>query len=245
MGYKRKFTGPMAARKRIRSMKKRQTRRVFSAKGRSRIAKICKKVLFQKSETKRAYYSHGKFELWHNADDTQHNANICTLNPETAQGMPNQGTGDTSDRIGDEIYMTGFKLRFLCGQKFDRPNVNWRLIIGAVPKNYAYAYNTFFNNISGNVLLDPVNTDLVSILHQSYFKPNAQGVPGTSNAEYTIAKQLWIPRKKKYKFSTNTAQTHNDQQILMILHTYDAYGTLTTDNIGYVQVWQETIFKDF
>ena len=47
--------------------------------------------------------------------------------------LPTQGVGD-NQRVGDQIYTTGFQLKMLIGQKVDRPNVTFRYLVSPVPK---------------------------------------------------------------------------------------------------------------
>ena len=105
--------------------------------------------------------------------------------------MPAQGVGDT-DRIGDHIRVTGFRLRMLIGQKSDRPNVNFRWVCVAAPKGSSYNYNDWFISTTNNVLLDDVNTDYLKILKTGIWRPNEAGLVSTGTKEYTFTKKIII-----------------------------------------------------
>jgi len=191
------------------------------------------------TEPKSKTASLGKTELNHNQ-----RYNICELNAY----MPSLGTAD-DERNGDRIYISGFKVRLLCGQKFDRPNVTWKFWILQNQKFASLANN--WRAVTNNVMLDPLNMDQVKrVLYSRNFKPlnstmSASAIPaGTESKEYTFTKSFWIPYKKEYKFHDNGQLTHQDDPITMFVACYDAYGTLNTDNIGYVQVFLETFYRD-
>lgn len=221
--------------------RKRYTSRVASRKTISRIAR---QVVLRAAESKSKPSSHGKLELYHNVPGGPQ-----ILNYESNVHMPIEGSGD-NERNGDRIMVRGFRIRCLYGSKWDRPNITWRVICAAVPKTYSYNYNTFFRPISGNALLDDINTDLVTVLFQKYMKPQQSTmtkdpVAGESTSlEYTFCRRYWLPRKVTYKFQDDGSYTHNDKQIFLLTLAYDAFGTLATDNIGYVQTWCDLVYKD-
>lgn len=169
--------------------------------------------------------------------------------------MPQQGSGDTQ-RVGDKVISRGFKLHLLFGQKRDRPNVTWRVIVLAQrPGVGALTYAQMFKNVSGNGLLDEINTDAYTVLYQKYMKPlkslgnMSVEVPAVGSdipeaKEYTFTRKIFISRKKMYKFETDGGTIHDDKDIYLYALPYDAYGTLSTDNIGYVQVWTKFLYKD-
>lgn len=204
------------------------------------LKKIVSKMIYKKAESKHRHADFGKIELYHNLMTIQKiNDTSC---------MPSQGTGDLQ-RIGDQINVSGFYIRILCGQKNDRPNVTWRFLIVKVPKDTSASYNTFFDNVTGNVLLDSVNKDKVQVLKSFTYKKylgNQSLVMGTPHVlrEITFPIKLWVPYKRTYKFQTDSSITHTDGDIYLLSFAYDAYGTLTTDNIAYIQTTTTMYYKD-
>lgn len=235
MPYKRRYV----------SKKKRVPRRARASTGMKRrtLATLVKRIVMRKTESKCRRHAFEKAELYHNAfygvPATGFVANINSY-----AVMPAQGAGD-NQRIGDQVYLTGFRLKMLIGQKADRPNVSFRYYVLKVPKGSSITYGNWFNSTTGNILLDDPNTDFVKVLLQGLWRPNEAGLANVSGDEYTFAKRLWVPYKKLLKFGpADAATTHNDDDIYFVLMAYDAFGTLVSDNIAYVQMGQEIFYRD-
>lgn len=217
----------------------------------SAVKKIAASVMLRKSEQKHINYNHGKIELYHNTGSPT----FKSLN--ASDTMPTQGVGD-NQRIGDRITAQKLQLRLLCGQKYDRPNVTWRVIVFSVKSGQApingLGINQFFEQTTGNILLDNINTDLARVHYQKYFKPlksslmalDASGVNGNDvTKEYTFAKKININFKNKtIVFQSNGGVVTNERDYYIYVGVYDAFGTLVTDNIGYYQMWSQLKFKD-
>lgn len=201
------------------------------------IARIARSVVLRAAETKTKPHSWGKMELYHNSLSM-----VTELNQ--LQGLPQQGNDDHS-RNGDSILARGWKIRMLIGNKADRPNVTYRIVVVArtTPSTPGYAH--IFNNVSGNGLLDNVDKDTNTILYQKWYKPNRGFVDSseTGAREFTLPYKFWLGRRKTYKFDS-AGYLSNDSKVWLCVLAYDAYGTLTTDNIAYVQLWTDFIYKD-
>lgn len=223
-------------RRRIIKRRKRLFRRT---RGRGKLVPLIRRTLFRLAEGKDKAYAWDKAELYHNVPQV-----VAVPNSADNLRMPMEGNGD-DERNGDKIYARGFKVRMLFGHKSDRPNITWRVIAGVVPRDYVYSYNTFFTATTNNSLLDEVNKDLVTVLYQKYMKPSQSTFFGASTfKEYTFARRFFIRRKKMYKFQTNGSAVHDDRQILLVVVPYDAFGTMASDNIGYVQTYTNFLYKD-
>jgi len=230
----------MPARRNYKTKPKTKTpKKITSTKG---LVKLIKKVTLKQTESKSKAYSWGKTELNHN---TYHY--IGEMN--TSFAFPAQGVGD-DQRVGDRIKSSGYKLRILCGQKFDRPNVTWKFWVLKQPINYSTGNS--FRNVTGNVLLDPPNLDQVEKVLKCFTWKPAQSTMMTSNGttasqltrEYTFTKSIWIPHRHDYKFQTDAQRVHDEEPIVIVVTCYDATGTLVTDNIGYIQIFQELFYRD-
>jgi len=203
-------------------------------------AKRVKRVVMRVSETKRCPISWNKVELFHNVFSVSQNFLI-----NAAATMPTVGGSQQANRIGDVINVMGWKVKMLLGQKADRPNVTWRIIVYSIPKNGSVAYGDVFKNITGNVLLDEHNTDTTRILYQKYLRPSPSLDGNASAKEYTFTHKCFIPHKKTYKFGpAENVGTHNQSDVYIAVIVYDAFGSVITDNIGYCQVFTEMQFKD-
>lgn len=203
--------------------------------------KLIKAEILKTAETKYKTASIGKTELYHNS--------LNNLGMSFSSTWPGQGDGD-GQRNGDEIYIQGWKVRLMFGSKADRPNVNYRCFIVKYQHQLTgdiNTYSNFFHNTTGNGLLDPVQYKRFKVLKT--FKLRAKGTSmevGEAGKEFTRTKELWVPMRRKIKFvadASNTAVNINADISLIVL-AYDAYGTLITDNIAYVQGATTLYYKD-
>jgi len=201
------------------------------------MVKLIRRTVLRVAEPKHTMNAVAKVELYHNT------FSFCLhLNDSTA--MPTQGTGDNM-RVGDQINVSGFKIRSLFGQKSDRPNVNFKWYVIEAPKGLSPSYANFFSNITSNVLLDEVNKDAVKVIRSGSMRPNQAGLTATGDDEFTFAKKWFIPYKRLYKFGPAAATTaHNQPEVYLVVFAYDAYGSLITDNIAYIQAIKEVFYKD-
>lgn len=243
MGYKRKASS-FRARPAKRARRGYRRPRWTSKLAKRNISRIARQVVLTAAEGKEKTTDHGKTELYHNSL-----AKVATINGANSTVMPMQGNGDTQ-RNGDRIIARGFKVHCLMGQKADRPNITWRVIVVAQrPGTAGLTYNQLFKNVSGSGMLDEINDDMVTVLYQKYWKPLKSSIvtanAGVENSqEFTFSKRFFIPRKKVYKFDEDGSAQHDDKLLMLYMLPYDAYGTLITDNIAYSHVWTKFIYKD-
>lgn len=208
------------------------------------VTKIAKKAVRQVAEPKQYNYSFGKTELYHNS---------LSLITKINNNFPYQGTGD-NQRIGDRIFLTGIDIRMLLGQKQDRPNVTFRVIVFSVKSNTAQIsglnYVQIFDNTTGNCLLDSVNTDEIKVIKQYFFKPAQAAMIGFNagtgvGKEYTRPYHIYIPFKRNVVFQSDNGIIPDMRDYYVVVMAYDAYGSITgTDNIAYCQLWTKMYFKD-
>jgi len=219
--------------------------RASAPASRRRLVSLIKQTVLRKVETKERHANFGKTEIYHNAFYSGTPINTGFVWPLNDSGiMPSQGVSD-NQRVGDEINMTSFSIKLLVGQKADRPNVNWRYLIMSVPKGSPITYANWFINTTGNVMLDDPNRDFVKTLKQGFWRPNEAGLVGGSADEYTFTKRITVPYKKLLKFGPGGGvTTHNDNDLYFVLVGYDAYGSLQTDNIGYVTGSSTLYYRD-
>lgn len=225
-------------RRRTAKAKSKYTKRSMSY---NTVRQIAQKVISRNTETKIKDLNVGKIEYYHNVPQ------LLELNQSGA--LPTRGTG-MADRIGDSIKKIGTRHTMLIGGKQDRTNVTYRLQYVTYPRDASYSYSSFFINKTGNALLDRMNTDLVKIIKTIYVKPQRSGMlfgqhatnPGSR--EYTIAKKVWLPSKSIIKFPDGGTSEASNRKFGVLITAYDAYGTLDTDNIAYVQHLISNYYKD-
>ena len=197
------------------------------------------KVQLKNSETKYRNMSLPKLELYHN--------NLYPMDDLMAV-MPIQGDTDGS-RNGDEIMATGIKIRLMVGQKADRPNVTFKIFVVSYDEDTSGAptYSNFFHNASGNGLLDAVQSKRYNVKKALTIKSRGTSMEvGESGKEFVRPYSLWIPLRKKLKFQKDDTNkvTNYPQNLKILVFAYDAYGTLGTDNIGYIQGCATLYYKD-
>lgn len=200
------------------------------------------KLLDQKMETKFKNGLVNKTELYHQT--------YSFLGNPFAICYPVQGTGDTQ-RIGDSINQKGIQVKMLFGQKFDRPNVTFRIFLFASQQKAGFPTAAQLMDLTtGNVLLDQPNTDYAKCIYQKTLKknyPNLAAVGGVvASDEMTWVHKFYIKRPKKIIFSSDNGVEagFSDLRYDLIVAAYDAYGSLGTDNIGYVQTFFRYYYKD-
>jgi hypothetical protein len=141
------------------------------------------------------------------------------------------GTG-VSNRIGNSIFVRGMSIRMVLNRKTDRPNVSYRVVVvattpGAGVDNYVELF-------AGNSFCAPVYPAAAVVLHDSSF-PKDQGTVMTQQAtpdkERSNLFDTFLDIRKTVPYSTDgTALT----VLRCYVVAYDAFGTLTSDNIASV-----------
>lgn len=148
-----------------------------------------------------------------------------------------QGVGDPNDqannkaRIGDEILLRNFNIRFWLSNKLDRPNVMYKLYLfwydNAVTLSDAVVYFT-----QGNKMLDRINNENIGVIDQKTVFSKEMYLNGTEKFEHSQLCTLngnWKGKKVKYD---DGAVQPSHKNIGICVACYDAYGTLQTDNIA-------------
>lgn len=226
-------------RRRSAKAKSKYTKRALSY---NTVRQIAQKVVMKNSETKVKDWNVGKVEYYHNQPQ------LLEIN--SSDALPSRGNG-VDARDGDSIRKVGTRHTMLIGGKADRTNITYRLMYITYPRDSAYSYNTFFINKTGNCLLDRINTDRVKIIKTIYIKPQKSSIvthnsngSGGGDREYTIAKKVWLPSKSIIKFPEGGSSEASNRKFGVLISCYDAYGTLTSDNIAYIQHLVSNYFKD-
>lgn len=194
------------------------------------------------------------------SDGTQisHN-NFITLDPnllETTQGA-GAGNNNTSNRIGDKITLKKIDVAMMVELNERYSDVSFRIMVVKMAKGDTLTTATLFNGLSGNKMLDTVNTERFSILYQKWFKitarnkgtlQNEQGVQsgyygvGASSANQgdvqsraTRIIKFSIPYKKFASSGVITYENASSQvkfyDYKVILYSYSNWST--SDALGY------------
>lgn len=208
----------------------------------NQLATMMKKVALKTTETKFKNISLQKWELYHNKNKSSAvniSSSLCTQ------------SDDDDGRIGNEIYLTGIKFRLLLGQKSDRPNVTFKIYVVEWDTNQAGTetnHSHFYHNVTGNVLLDAIQSHRFKILKKIVYKSNIGSMEvGEVAKEKTFPLSFWLPMNRKINFQTDTgtmASMGMKENLKVVVAAYDAYGTVDTDNIAYIQGCASCYYKD-
>ncbi|ALY05857.1 hypothetical protein [Ctenophore-associated circular virus 1] len=203
--------------------------------------RLIRRMILKTTETKYKTIALDKEEIYHNK--------LYNFSKNLLEVFPSQGTGDGA-REGDEIVTTGMKVRMILGQKSDRPNVSYKVWVvhyDDSTSGNAITYGNFFHNVTGNGMLDAVQNKRFKVLKAFTIKSKGTTIEaGETSKEFVRPVKFWIPFKKKLKFVSDASNKASNilPQMNVIVLPYDAYGTLGTDNIAYMQGSCTLYYKD-
>lgn len=116
--------------------------------------------------------------------------------------IPAQGDGDNL-RNGDEIYAKGFRIRMQIENDAGKHNNTWKfwLVEWNTIQGTPCIPSEFFHAVTGNNLLDTVQTDRWKANLLGVFRTKARDVDPTSKTNVFINK--WIPFRRKLCFKSD------------------------------------------
>ena len=172
-------------------------------------------------------------------------------------------------RIGNEIYLKEFETRFWLSNKLDRPNVMYRITTFWYPTAGALAPtpDNVYLNAGGtfpNVMILRPNTGVIQVISDKFiFSGNnyaqpyqtqpepviiGPGILGREASQLRVIKKYYKNKKVTYEAvsGTGTGQVSavKGKDIYVAITAYDAWGTLTSDNIASYAVNWSMKFKD-
>lgn len=184
-----------------------------------------------------------------------------TLRHNSPYALPNLmqlpiGTGENG-RIGDEIIGKYINIKFWFSSKQDRPNVMYRIIFYRAPATEDNTYSDIMENVSGNNMIDYVNTEKYSSIKQIMFQIKNNTMMGPAGGLLGTSYDWYMKENSKYiscsiplgnsKIKYQNGETHPKYQkfnIKCVIFAYDAYGTLTTDDIATFAYSSRLYYKD-
>jgi hypothetical protein len=165
------------------------------------------------------------YQLYHNVPVAM--ANAVSLFDNITQGV---GLGQ---RVGSRIFAKRLRARFVFNNKTDRPNCSYRVAVTAAPASTnTDAFSELFSQ-GGFTGVHAITNSL--LLYDTVFPLNqGSGMENnmTPNKERSFNHTLDIPLNHAVVYST--ADSKATTALTVWLVAYDAYGTLTTDNIASV-----------
>ena len=205
---------------------------------RKNLVRLIKSVAMSKSETNYRSNSQETGALTHNTV-----TEIMKLWDNNGNGIfPGQGTTD-GNRVGDEIEAVGIMIRGQIEIPYDRRDTLCDIYYVTNNTNVGgIAYSTMFHNVTGSVLLDPIQSKQFSQVRKCgryRVRSTDAGMHSTGAwlAENVITKTImfkkWIPLKKKIKFmsDTTTVTTNLPELGGLYLACADSLSTGAEDNV--------------
>jgi hypothetical protein len=152
----------------------------------AKLKKIVRRALSRAVEVKQTVHSA--------TDGTQifHN-NFIVLDSnvlETTQGTADHMTASTNNRIGDEIMLKGVSMKLMVELNERYSDVTFRMFVVKKAKGDTLDASTFFTGLSGNKMLDNINTERFSVLYTKTFKVTAPN-QGTQQNSHACILNLW------------------------------------------------------
>lgn len=222
-------------------------KRATAKRSNAKLVSLIKRVALRQKESKNLPYSHGKIELYHNAGSPASGRILPTpIELDGVNQMPPQGFGDLQ-RNGDKIVQKGIKVRLLLGQKLDRKNLTFKIIVvRTTPSSVPNTIAQLFDNQTGNIMLDSINTDRVKVVYYKMIKKTMNPDNDTYGGarEFTHFHNFYLRLQRNISFTADAGKDFAGQKHYMYAFCYDAYGTLISDNCGYIQTYSNLYFKD-
>lgn len=99
----------------------------------------------------------------------------------TTQGTTDPAIGNGANRIGDEINLKGVSMKFMLENNHRFSDTTFRIMVVKAAKGDVPTTATLFNGLSGNKMMDTINTERFTIVHSKYVKVK-QGNSGAATA---------------------------------------------------------------
>lgn len=150
---------------------------------RNTVKSLVRKEVNKNIETKQSVYSATDgTEIGHNSFITIDNTPLYTT-----KGVTDPQASQTSNRIGDEINFKGLQMKMMLELNERYSDVTYRILVikssrGDTPQN-----TTLWNNVSGNRMLDTINTERYTVIYQKWGKikaPNYGALSAVEGASY-------------------------------------------------------------
>ncbi len=227
------------------------------------VRQIAKSETLRLAETKVVGRSSENNQLYHN---------VALIQGPFLQAIQ-QGTADptlqtnANARVGDEILLKSFSLRYWLSNKFDRPNVMYRITQfwypnrGGAPPNPAEIY--FNGGTTKNTMIARVNNEVIRVIKDTYVfsgpsymnagpGPITQIPPseGVERSQIKFLTSNWKAKRIKYLDIGGSGAPGvaggipKNHDIYVCITAYDSWGTLTTDNISSFALDYQMSFKD-
>ena len=246
-------------------------RRYRSRRGRGGLTKLIKKVSLSNSEPKIASQlfsslaNPGHLTLGHNK--TFYQGNLL----KSSQGEhANPGTNVTDNRIGNEIFAKGLKLRMQLINAPTKANVTYKVFVFRYRTAETLQDSMFWSGPSGaganqNRMIDFVDTREITILKTFTLQTSSRTANMNQSTTYTNSshpyilgtasdgstpgmhstyRDIWIPLNRKIRYDDNNAPTPKFTDIGLAVLAYDVNNTPQETPLGYLDFVSRLYFRD-
>lgn len=241
----------------------------FSKKMAKEVRKISKETTLRLAETKVVSRLTENNQLYHNSTII-HGPYLQTIK----KGLNDPTLGSNANaRVGDEIILKEFQQRLWLSNKNDRPNVMYRIttfwfpqtaLVATVPvPSDVYFFAPTLANQPNTMILRP-NTETIKVISDKFiFSENNYAVPtqtqpypviagpgiwGRERSQIRTINSRYKARKVKYLDSgvdgIGAGGPVKSHDIFVAITAYDAWGTVTSDNIASYASNVSIKFKD-
>jgi len=138
-----------------------------------------KRYLYKHAETKTSQSDISDYQqIQHNSFINIFPNNILNTTP----GVNDPTTGNTQNRIGDQITLLKCSIRMMIELNERYSDVTYRIIITKSARGDTPTINTLFKGMSGNKMLDEINYERYSVIYQKWGKIKAPPLSMGRNA---------------------------------------------------------------
>ena len=201
-------------------------RSALSKKQKTEVRKLAASVVSSMAEDINKVEIGENIQLFHNKP--YYKGSLLALE----QGVSDDNTQSSKKvRKGDKITLKNINIRYWLSNKNDRPNCMYKGILfwykSGVSLTDAIVYYT-----QTNKMLDRYNTEQIRVIDTFIVKPGAMFLNGTEKFEHSYLATLNKSYKRKNITYNENGTVPKGWDMGFALVTYDAYGTLQTDNIA-------------
>jgi hypothetical protein len=154
-----------------------------------------------------------------------------------------------NQRIGDRIRLLRYQARMLLNNKSDRPNVTYRFVLVAV--TYSSITDTpieLYMASQSNYLTGFIDSTQAMVVYDKIIAQPSAPVPffpsGGTKYERSTFVEIDVPVNQNAIWSRNGIGALQRVMFIPFVVAFDAYGTLTTDNIASLQCDSQLTFSD-
>lgn len=204
-----------------------------------RVRKIALDTVKKQSETKLSTFGEENVQLYHHVPYFHSNMLYTTTGTD---GGTRPGTWTI--RVGNELFLQSLSLRMWLSNKQDRPNCIYRVMLfwynAGEPLNNAAVLDA-----ANNLLLNRPNRENISVITDKYVKNVSDSTAGKEHSTLKFINKSWKNKKIIYNDTIDLIPHEpKKRDIGFMVLCYDAYGTLTTDNIASMAYQYDVKYKE-